>query len=102
MEIIVPVRLFSPPSSRTFTTDQAGQPLPTPRTSWSSTAILGQDACKLYSDDDPTAGLNGSRKRLQDGEMVKVDAVLRLYPRKSGIGVQLERYQEPAKSTLTT
>lgn len=97
MEIRVPVRLFALPTQKIWETDQQGNKLATPRVSWSCQAILGADAVKLYADDDPTLDLNGSREKLEAGAMIDVDAVLRLYPRKSGIGVQLQYFAERGK-----
>jgi hypothetical protein len=97
VQISVPVRLFSLPSSKTYTTDFEGKVLAEPRVSWLASAIMAGEAVKFYCDSDPSAGLNGSRLKVEAGELVDVHAVLRLYPRKSGVGVALERFEEIVK-----
>lgn len=97
MDIAVPARLFALPERREFTEDFEGNTLDKPRVTWIMQVILGSDAVKLYSDEDPTLGLNGSREKLAAGNMVDVVAKLRLYPRRSGMGVALEGFAEAGK-----
>lgn len=92
MQVSIPVRLFALPAYRTFKNEDGSE-----RSAFITQAIVGTDAVKFYTDDDPTEALNGTRKRLEDGSMVDVTAQLRLYPRRSGMGVALEGFAEQAK-----
>jgi hypothetical protein len=100
MQVLIPARLFALPEHRTFkeSTDRATGEIRPASSAWVTQFILGADAVKVYTDDDPTAGLNGSRAKLEGGEMIDVHAVCEVYGRsKSGIGIAVRSFQEIAK-----
>lgn len=99
MQVQIPARLFALPTRREFDTDFAGNKLASPRVAHVVHAIIDGEPVKLFSDEDPTAGLNGSRSKLENGAMIDVVATLRLYAKKAGgLGVQLEGFAEPGKA----